>query len=258
MNILDYNSRAWDKEVERGSRWSSPVTPEEIRAARAGTWKIILTPQKPVPMEWFPQLKDAKVLCLASGGGQQAPILSAAGARVIVLDASERQLAQDEMVAKREGLDLQAIKGNMTDLSMFSDNHFDLIVHPVSNCFVENVRPVWKEAYRVLKPGGFMLSGFNNPVIYCYDQGLLEKGVLQFKYKLPYSDLTSLSDEDRKKYTDKNEPLQFGHSLESQIGGQIDAGFVIAGFYEDIYGDQIFDAFVPGFIATRSLKIGER
>ncbi len=27
---------------------------------------------------------------------------------------------------------------------------FDLIIHPVSNTFVPNVLPVWKEAYRVL------------------------------------------------------------------------------------------------------------
>lgn len=254
MNLYEYNSSAWDSEVMRGNRWSVPVSSEEIQAARLGQWKIVLTPQKAVPCDWFPSLKDSEVLCLASGGGQQAPILAAAGARVTVLDASKEQLARDEFVAKRDGLDIRLVKGTMTDLSMFDEGFFDLIVHPVSNCFIENVRPVWREAFRVLKPGGLLLSGFNNPVIYCYDQELLQKGVLQLKYKLPYSDVTSLSDEERKKYTDKNEPLQFGHSLEDQIAGQLEAGFMITGFYEDIYGDQVFDAYVPGFISTRALK----
>lgn len=255
MNIYEYNSGAWDSEVRRGNRWSVPVGPEEIQAARLGKWKLVLTPQKSVPEDWFPELKGADVLCLASGGGQQAPILAAAGANVTVLDASKEQLAQDEFVAKRDGLKINLIQGSMTDLSMFRDGQFDLIVHPVSNCFVEDVRPVWKESFRVLKAGGILLSGFNNPVIYCYDTDLLEKGVLQLKYKLPYSDLKSLTEEERKKYMDRNEPLQFGHSLEDQIGGQIAAGFAITGFYEDIYGDQVFDAFVPGFIATRAIRV---
>jgi len=254
MSTFEYNSRAWDSEVERGNRWSIPVTTNDVQNARAGTWKILLTPQKPVPRAWFPPLEDSNVLCLASGGGQQAPLLAAAGARVTVLDASEKQLERDEMVAKRDGLDIRTVKGSMSDLSRFSANEFDLIVHPVSNCFIEDVLPVWNEAFRVLKPGACLLSGFNNPVIYCYDPDLLEKGVVQMKYKLPYSDLTSLTEAERKRYTDKNDPLHFGHSLEDQIGGQIAAGFVIAGFYEDIYGDQIFDSFAPGFIATRSIK----
>ena len=254
MSTFEYNSRAWDSEVERGNRWSIPVSTEEVQNARAGNWKILLTAQKAVPKGWFPPLQNSKVLCLASGGGQQAPILAAAGARVTVLDASEKQLARDEMVAKRDGLEIRAIKGSMSDLSLFSDNEFDLIVHPVSNCFVENVRPVWREAFRVLRSGGSLLSGFNNPVIYCYNPDLLEKGIVQMKYKLPYSDVTSLTDDERKRYTDKNEPLQFGHSLEDQIGGQIAAGFAITGFYEDIYGDQIFDSYASGFIATRAVK----
>lgn len=255
MNIYEYNSGAWDAEVRRGNRWSVPVKSEEIQAARSGKWKIVLTPKKSVPEDWFPKLENTEVLCLASGGGQQAPILAAAGANVTVLDASKEQLAQDELVAKRDALNINLIQGSMTDLSMFQDGQFDLIFHPVSNCFVEDVKPVWKESFRVLKDGGILLSGFNNPVIYCYDPDLLEKGVLQFKYKLPYSDLKSLTAEERKKYLDKNEPLQFGHTLEDQIGGQIAAGFAITGFYEDIYGDQALDGFVPGFIATRAIKL---
>ena len=92
-------------------------------------------------------------MCLASGGGQQGPILAAAGADVTVFDNSPRQLEQDRYVADRDGLHLQTVEGDMRDLSCFPDESFDLIVHPVSNVFVPDVKPVWREAYRVLKPG---------------------------------------------------------------------------------------------------------
>ena len=81
------------------------------------------------------------MLCLASGGGQQGPILAAAGANVTVFDNSPRQLAQDRLVADREGLAIETVLGDMADLSAFPDARFDLIVHPVSNVFVPDVRP---------------------------------------------------------------------------------------------------------------------
>ncbi|MEV5357700.1 class I SAM-dependent methyltransferase [Streptomyces sp. NPDC052693] len=76
------------------------------------------------------------MLCLASGGGQQGPVLAAAGARMTVLDNSPRQLEQDDTVAAREGLDLRTVLGDARDLSPFPDASFDLIVHPVSNLFI--------------------------------------------------------------------------------------------------------------------------
>jgi hypothetical protein len=95
MNVTEFNRFAWDRQVERGSEWALPVSPTEIAAARAGQWRIILTPTKAVPHNWLPALRDLNVLCLASGGGQQGPILAAAGAKVTVFDNSPRQLEQD-------------------------------------------------------------------------------------------------------------------------------------------------------------------
>ncbi len=107
------------------------------------------------------------ILCLASGGGQQAPILAAAGANVTVFDNSPAQLRQDALVAQREGLPLRTVQGDMRDLSAFGDDSFDLIFHPVSNIFVPEVRPVWRECYRVVRPGGVLLMGTLNPIRIC-------------------------------------------------------------------------------------------
>ena len=256
MDIRSYNRRAWDREVERKNPWTVPVSSEVIAAARQGNWDIDLTPTRPVPHTWFPNLQGLDLLCLASGGGQQAPILAAAGAKVTVLDNSPGQLAQDRLVAERDALDLTLVEGDMANLSMFSDASFDLVVHPVSNVFVPHVRPVWAEAYRVLRSGGVLLAGFTNPVTYIFDQQLAERGILQVRYSLPYSDLTSLSHEERQRYVEQEEPLEFGHTLEDQIGGQCDAGFQIAGFYEDYDPGDALASYMPTFIATRAVKPG--
>ena len=70
-DVVAYNRRMSDHQVAAGDRWTIPVSPEVIAAARRGEISILLTPSRPVPAEWFPELDGCKVLCLASGGGQQ-------------------------------------------------------------------------------------------------------------------------------------------------------------------------------------------
>jgi 2-polyprenyl-3-methyl-5-hydroxy-6-metoxy-1,4-benzoquinol methylase len=93
QEVLDINRAAWERYAH--GRWSTPVSPEKIEAARCGEWEENLIEFKPVPRDWFPELRGAGVLALASGGGQQGPILAAAGAKVTVLDYSMEQLEQD-------------------------------------------------------------------------------------------------------------------------------------------------------------------
>jgi SAM-dependent methyltransferase len=255
MDVRGYNKEAWDREVERGNQWTVPVGPEVIEGARRGEWTVLLTDSIPVPRAWFPEMEGADVLCLASGGGQQAPIFAAAGANVTVLDNSPKQLAQDRLVAERESLPLKTVEGDMRDLSAFADGSFDLVFHPVSNLFVPEVRPVWTEAFRVLRSGGALLAGFLNPVVYVFDLDLADStGEVRVKYTLPYADATSLGEEQIQQKIDGREPLEFSHTLEDQIGGQIEAGFVISGFYEDHHRDDPIAAYMPTFVATRATK----
>lgn len=255
IDSVSYNKKAWDNQVRRGNRWTIPVSPDEVKAARSGRLSILLTPQKPVPQDWFPELKACKVLALASGGGQQGPLLAAAGGDVTVFDNSPLQLERDREVAAREGLSLKTVEGDMRDLSCFADESFDFIVHPCSNVFVDDVKPTWREAYRVLKKGGTMISGICNPVIFTLDPELEKTGVAQMRYSIPFSDL-SFSEEERLRYFGPDEPLNFGHSLEDQIGGQLAAGFLLSGFYEDGWDDDKspIHRFLKCFIATRAWK----
>jgi len=185
MEIIKHNQDQWELKVKQKNQWTVPVSSEEIEKARMGDWSIIVTSTKPVPKEWFPDLNGKNVLCLASGGGQQGPVLAAAGANVTVLDFSESQLDQDRFVSERDGLSIRTVLGSMTDLSMFESESFDLLVHPVSNLYVPDIQPVWQEAYRVLKPGGMLISGFMNPVFYLFDWELEEQGTLRVKHTFP-------------------------------------------------------------------------
>lgn len=255
MNLLEHNRAAWNEEVRKGNEWTIPVTREEINRAKQGDYEVILTPATPVPQEWMGDIRGKRVLCLASGGGQQGPVLAAAGAQVTVFDNSDQQLKKDEITAAENNLHIETVQGNMQDLSVFDDETFDQIIHPVSNCFIDDIRPVWRESYRVLKPNGSLLSGFVNPLLYMVNWETVEKTEkLELVYSLPYSDLEVLSPETKEKYIREKTPFEFGHTLTDQIGGQINAGFVIAGFYED-KGEALFDKYTAVYIATRAIKL---
>ena len=254
MDVRAYNRDAWNKAVERSDPWTLPANEGVIAEARAGKWSLRLTPTRHVPPEWFPDLQGIKVLGLAAGGGQQGPIFAAAGADVTILDNSPKQLQQDRMVAEREGLAIRLIEGDMKNLEMLPSGYFDLVFNPISTCFVDDVLPVWKESFRVLKSGGSLMTGFLNPSVYMFDKTLENQKILQVRHSLPYSDLASLSDEERARYTSYQAPLEFSHTLSSLIGGQLAAGFHLVEFLEDDWGGDFIDRFMKAFVATKAIK----
>ncbi|MFN8413503.1 MAG: class I SAM-dependent methyltransferase [Anaerolineales bacterium] len=252
MDIRKFNQEAWDRQVNSGENpWTIPVSAEVIEKAKKGEWSVLLTETLPVPRHWFPPMQNLKLLGLASGGGQQGPIFAAAGADVTIFDNSPAQLARDREVAEREGLTIHTVEGDMRDLSVFADESFDFIFHPVSNLFIHEIRPVWKEAFRVLRKGGSMLVGFMNPVFYLFDWDEMEKGNLNVRHKIPFSDIEAYGLERLQK---EDRPAEFGHSLTDQLAGQMDAGFHLIGMYEDHHRGAKIAEFSPTYIATRAIK----
>ncbi len=245
-----HNKRAWDAYVAKGNRWTIPVTSEEVAAARKGEWKIILTPIRAVPREWFPEVKGRRILCLAGSGGQQAPILAAAGGDVVVFDNSPAQLARDREVAARDGLSIETIEGDMRDLSALPDAGFDIVVHPCSIAFVPDVRPVFAGVARVLRPGGRYLAGFVQPFTYMFDEDAEKKGELVIRHALPYSDEKSLSKSEYDALVRDSEALVFSHSLTELIGGQLEAGLRLLDLYEDGWPGRALDRFAKATLAT--------
>lgn len=244
----EINSKVIDKWVEEGWEWGQAISHEVFEKARNNEWNVVLTPTKPVPKDWFCEMKGAEVLGLASGGGQQMPIFAALGAKCTVLDYSEKQLLKEKEVAERENYEIKLVKADMTKPLPFEDESFDLIFHPVSNCYIEDVLPVWKECYRVLKKGGILMAGLDNGINYVFDDE--EKMVVR---KLPFNPL-----KDKELYEEslKNDwGIQFSHTIEEQIGGQLKAGFIITDIYQDTNGTGRLHEFnVPTFYATRAVK----
>ena len=257
FDVNKHNRKAWDEESIEGSEWCTPVGKDFIEKAKKGEILLKLTPTRYLPSSWLENISGKEVLCLGSGGGQQAPILAAAGANVISFDISEEQLQKDLYVGNRDGLKLSVLRGSIDDLSEFKDGTFDLIVNAVSNIFVSDVGTVWRQCYRILKPGGELLSAFMNPSFFLFDHKKAEEqGKLTVEYKLPYSDLTSLEDEKLKDIVDESVPLIFGHTLEEQIGGQTEAGFSITGLLEDDWSDEAtpLNRYTTTTIVTRAVK----
>lgn len=254
LNVRDYNRYAWNRQVDINNKFTIPVNPQTVAAARKGEFSVLLTETKPVPSEWFPPFQGLNLLGLACGGGQQGPVFAALGANVTIFDNSPAQLERDRQVAAREGLNIRTVEGDMRDLSSFADEAFDLVFHPVSNVFCPEVRPVWREAFRVLRHGGLLLSGFANPIYYMFGTHADEQKTLQVRYAIPYSDLNDMEPEELDICIEEGIPLEFGHTLSDLIAGQIDAGFVITGFYEDICPDSPLSQYHPAYIATRAVK----
>lgn len=256
-HYTEINAKTIDQWVEEGWEWGVPITREAFQNARQGKWDVVLTPTRPVPHEWFSpflrneRLDGAELLGLASGGGQQMPIFAALDAHCTVLDYSDRQLESERNVALREGYEINIVKADMTKRLPFEDNCFDLIFHPVSNCYIEDVYHVWDECYRILKPGGILLAGMDNGFNFLINDYTVRPLVIA--NQLPFNPLQN--PEQMKTLLDNDDGVQFSHTFDEQIGGQLKAGFVIVGAYEDYNNDQdaITDG-IPSYWATKAMK----
>lgn len=252
--MLDYtkiNSETWDLWAKDGCEWTLPVTHEEYEKTNAENFIVYLTPCISVPREWFGNLKGKKVLGLASGGGQQMPVLSKLGAECTVFDYSDRQLEAEKMVSEREGYSIEIIKGDMSKTLPFEDESFDLIFHPVSNVYVRDVYHIWNECYRILKKGGRLLSGLDNGISFLFD----ENDPLKVVNPLPFNPL-KMPKERLDVMIENGDGIQFSHTLDEQIGGQLKAGFILKDLYEDRdrdSGNEI-GKYYPQYIATLAIK----
>ena len=213
-----------DNLVDGGVGFSIPVTREQIE-----DYKITRECEFMPPREWIPEnIADMKVLLIAGAGGQQAPLFAALGADVTVIDLSDKMLEKDRIVAERENLKINIEKGNICDLSRFSDSSFDLIMNPPSLFYVPDIMPVFKECGRVLKDGGIFIMWAANPINYMCNHDS-EKNLYYICNPLPF-----ISYEHDKGCAEAGW-IEYGHTLESYIGGQIKCGFAIIGFIEGEY-----------------------
>lgn len=248
MKYQDINSKTIDRWCDEGWEWGQPISHETYMDAVNGKWDVLLTPTKPVPHDWFLPFKGCKILGLASGGGQQMPIFAALGAEVTVLDYSERQLEKEVMMSKKEGYNIRIVRADMTEKLPFEDGEFDLIFSPVSFVYVENIEPIFKECYRILRPNGVLLCGLDNGVNFISNN----EDVIENQF--PFNPLKNK--DQYKMLQDEDCGIQFSHNMEENIGGQLKAGFTLVDIYDDYNGEgRLNDLKIPTFIATKAIKL---
>ena len=251
MGYTDLNAETIDRWIAEGWEWGIPISHVTYLAAKAGEWNVLLTPTKPVPKSWFPELRGAHILGLAAGGGQQMPVFAACGAVCTVLDYSPRQIESELLVAEREGYAIEAVRADMTRPLPFPDACFDLVFHPVSNCYIQEVEPVWRECWRVLKPGGLLMAGLDNGLNYLFEGD--EDAPAVVTGSLPFDPLKNPAQMESLRRDDCG--VQFSHGIEEQIGGQLRAGFRLLDVYEDRNGSgYLHEHGVPCFWATLARK----
>jgi SAM-dependent methyltransferase len=258
MRYTTINAQIIDHWADAGWEWGVPITGETFAQARQGHWSVLLTPIKSVPHNWFApflqnnRLEGVRLLGLACGGGQQMPIFAALGADCTVLDFSKRQLDRERQVAQREGYRIRILHADMTQPLPFPDNAFDILFHPVSNCYVEDVYPIWRECYRVLRPGGILLAGMDNGFNFLVEDFTVRPLVIA--NSLPYNPL-KMDPARLQEMIENKEGIQFSHTFDEQIGGQLQAGFILTGAYEDFNNEPsaIADG-IPAYWATKAVK----
>ncbi len=249
-----YNSEAWDEEVGRNNFWTRIVPSEAIENARQGKIGIWITPESDVPPSWLGDVRGKRILLFAGGGGQQTPILAAAGADVVTVDISPKQIEQDRKALEIYNLEAELHVADMRCADFLKDDSFDMVICPHSVNFISSPAGMYREAWRVLKENGKFLFGACNPVLYMFDDRKIARKLV-VKYTLPFSDEVSLGRKELERRLAKKDTVEFSHTLDSIIGDLLKTGFSIRGFYSDGSLSEPVDSFVhDSFLAFLAVK----
>ena len=218
------NAKAWDALAKRRASLAQPARDVDFR-----------NPLQTVdPLGWLgPSISGQRVLCLAAGGGRQSALYAAAGARVTVVDISSEMLALDRTVASERGLDVRTIQTSMDSLTMFTPAEFDIVLQPVSTCYVADVGSVYGEVARVICPDGLYISQHKSPTSLQTSLKPDSSGYhLQETYyregPLPAAEPSRLLETGTHEYL---------HRWEELLGGMCRAGFVIEDLVEPVHAN---------------------
>ena len=228
----------WDQEALSQSRYSAPcldLTSSLVEEYAYGSLKEL--PDATVyPRRVVHDIRGKRVLCLASGGGQQSAVFGLLGAHVTVLGISEGQLQGDRVAATHYGYDVTLVKGDMRNLSMFLDASFDLVYQQISICFVPDVREVYQQVRRILIAGGTYAVAHINPAVFPTSFTGGSNGWEGSGYRIAerYVGGPVRVTADGVENMCEGEPTgEYRHLLKDIFGGLIEAGFRICEVVED-------------------------
>lgn len=163
------NRRHWEKMVKDGCGFTQPwlnLNPALIRQYARGELTSVPEPLVEMyPAGLLNNVEGKDVLCLASGGGQQSAVFALLGTHVTVVDLSEGQLDGDRRAAAHYGYQVKTVRADMRDLSCMEGESFDLVYQAPSMSYVPDVREVYGEVGRLLRPGGTYRVEYTNPAV---------------------------------------------------------------------------------------------
>ncbi|MEX2559304.1 MAG: class I SAM-dependent methyltransferase [Pirellulales bacterium] len=220
---VEHNRRAWDTLVKNKQRFTTPAPDEDVRDPFA----------KIDGAGWLGSIAGKRLLCLAGGGGRQSALYAAAGAIVTVVDISPEMLALDRQVAAERGLDIRVVEASMDDLSALETAGFDVVMQPVSTCYVPDVLAVYREVARVTRGGGVYISQHKQPASL---QASVEPGPRGYELREPYYRSGPLPPVVGSPHREDG-TLEFLHRWEELIGGLCRSGFVVEDLLEPVHAD---------------------
>ena len=239
-SIAARNQEYWDERVRQGKLYTVPwmdLDRDVLNAFVAGKIQQMPTTNGFLyPRQAFQDAAGKKVLCLASGGGQQSAVYGLLGAEVTVLDLCAGQLESDQLAARHHGYSVRTIQGDMRDLSIFADDSFDRVHQSISIVFVPDVRQVYRQVARVLRPGGMYFVGHGNPTTDATSLEGPNNGWDGIGYRIaePYIGGAVRRRPDGSESMTEGEPTgEYRHLLSDIFNGLIEAGLRICGVYED-------------------------
>jgi SAM-dependent methyltransferase len=236
-HVLQHNRRAWDERVRQRAPYIDTATDDDFRNAR----KVV------DPFGWLAcEVAGQRVLCLAAGGGRHGPLFAALGAIVTVVDLSPAMLALDREVAAARGLSLAAVEGCMEDLSTLAGASFDIVVQPVSTCYVPDVTAAYRQVARVTKPGATYISHHKQPASL---QAEYDRAARAYVLREPYYRDGALPPASQTSWHREAGTLEFLHRWEQLLGGLCRSGFVIEDLAEPRHADPQAE---PGSFRHRS------
>jgi SAM-dependent methyltransferase len=153
-NPHEQNREIWDRLAREEYPLARPVGEKEINNPSFIT----------NPWGWIGKdVTGKRVLCLAAGGGKHGVLFALAGAETTVVDISPAMLDLDRKEAKARGLELRIVEASMDKLPTLDSGHFDIVIQPVSTCYVPDLLAVYREVARVLKPDGMYICQHKQP-----------------------------------------------------------------------------------------------
>lgn len=248
----DHNRKAWDERARRRLRHTVTASDGQLKNPLP-----VLDPEG-----WLDgPLTGRRVLCLAGGGGLQSALCAAAGAVVTVVDLSPEMLSLDERVAARHGLKVKTVAASMDDLSALGAASFELVLQPVSSCYVAEVGRVYREVARVLAPGGLYVSQHKQPVSLQANTAPSSRGYALSETYYRTGPLPEIGDGHRHREADN---LEFLHRWEELIGGLCRSGFVVEDLTEPRHARMDAEpgsfehrsCFAPPYVKIKARRIG--